>query len=92
MILGTYCPADNIHGDVEKTVEGFVKLGAKRLCGDVPFAAGPDIGNERGFQKGGRQDILPEIKKTVLSVADGFFVFDLCYIRAFDYWDAFKAE
>lgn len=92
MILGAYCPADNIHGDVEKTVEGFVKLGAKRLCGDVPFAAGPDIGNERGFQKGGRQDILPEIKKTVLSVADGFFVFDLCYIRAFDYWDAFKAE
>ncbi|MBQ9530221.1 MAG: S-layer protein, partial [Bacteroidales bacterium] len=90
MLLGAYCPADNIHGEEEKTMEGFAKLGAKRLCGEVPFVAGPDIGNQPGFQNGGRADILPEIAKTMDAVCDGCFIFDLCYIRAFDYWDAFK--
>lgn len=92
MILGAYCPADNVHGDGEKTVEGFVKLGKKRLCGEVPFIAGPDIGNEPGFGKGGRQETIREIRSTVLGEADGFFLFDLCYIRAFDYWDMFTSE
>ena len=87
MLLGTYCPADSIHGDTEKTMEGFARLGRKRLCGDVPFYAGPDIGNEKGFEKGGRGDLLPEIRKTLLKEADGFFLFDLCHIRAFDYWN-----
>lgn len=90
MILGAYCPADNIHGDVEKTMEGFALLGAKRLCGDVPFVAGPDIGNQPGFEKGGRADLLPEIARTMDAACDGCFIFDLCYIRKFDYWDAFK--
>lgn len=89
MILGAYCPAANIHGDTEKTMEGYAKLGRKRLCGDVPFAAGPDIGNEKGFETGDKAGILPEIKETILKEADGFFLFDLCHIRAFDYWDAF---
>lgn len=89
MILGAYCPAANIHGDAEKTMEGYAKLGRKRLCGDVPFAAGPDIGNEKGFETGDKAGILPEIKETILKEADGFFLFDLCHIRAFDYWDAF---
>jgi len=91
MLLGAYCPADNVHGDTEKTMEGFARLGRKRLCGDVPFAAGPDIGNERGFEKGGRGDLFPDIAGTILKEADGLFVFDLCYIRAFDYWDDFAA-
>lgn len=89
MLLGTYCPAANIHGEVEKTMEGYAKLGRKRLCGDVPFYAGPDIGNEKGFERGGRGDVLPEIRETILQEADGFFLFDLCHIRMFDYWDAF---
>jgi len=89
MILGAYCPAANIHGDTEKTMEGYAKLGRKRLCGDVPFAAGPDIGNEKGFETGDKASILPEIKETILKEADGFFLFDLCHIRVFDYWDAF---
>ena len=71
-------------------MEGFATLGRKRLCGAVPFAAGPDLGNEPGFEKGGRQDIIPEIARTLLSSADGLFVFDLCHIRAFDYWQAFS--
>ena len=90
MLLGAYCPAANVHGDTEKTMEGFAKLGRKRLCGDVPFYCGPDIGNEKGFEKGGRGDLLPEIKKTILKEADGFFLFDLCHIRAFDYWDSLR--
>lgn len=88
MLLGTYCPAANVHGDTEKTMEGYARLGRKRLCGEVPFYAGPDIGNEKGFEKGGRGDLLPEIRSTMMQEADGFFLFDLCHIRAFDYWDA----
>lgn len=88
LILGAYCPADQVHGDTEKTMEGFAKLGRKRLCGEVPFYSGPDIGNEKGFEKGGRGDLLPEIRETMLGSADGFFLFDLCHIRAFGYWDA----
>ena len=90
MLLGTYCPAANVHGDTEKTMEGYARLGRKRLCGDVPFYAGPDIGNEKGFEKGARGDLLPEIRSTIMQEADGFFLFDLCHIRAFDYWDAFR--
>ena len=90
MLLGTYCPAANIHGDTEKTMEGFAKLGRKRLCGDVPFAAGPDLGNEKGFENGGQAAILPEIAETILAQADGLFAFDLCHIRAFDYWNAWN--
>ena len=90
MILGAYCPAANIHGDTEKTMEGYAKLGRKRLCGDVPFAAGPDIGNEKGFETGDKAGILPEIKETILKEADGFFLFDLCHIRAFNYWDCLR--
>ena len=90
MILGAYGPADKIHGDGEWTMEGFAKLGRKRLCGDVPFAIGPDIGNGKGFEKGGREDVLPEIAETILAESDGLFIFDLCYIRKFNYWDIFQ--
>lgn len=87
LLLGTYCPAANVHGNGEKTMEGFARLGRKRLCGDVPFYAGPDIGNEKGFEKGGQGALLPEIEATIRQEADGFFLFDLCHIRMFDYWD-----
>ncbi|MCR5547731.1 MAG: family 10 glycosylhydrolase [Bacteroidales bacterium] len=90
MILGTYCPAANVHGRTEKTMEGFAALGRKRLCGAVPFYAGPDIGNEKGFETGDKGDLLPEIKATILGKADGFFLFDLCHIRMYDYWDKLK--
>lgn len=87
MLLGTYCPAAHVHGNEEKTMEGYARLGRKRLCGDVPFYAGPDIGNEKGFEKGGQMALLPEIEATLQREADGFFLFDLCHIRMFDYWD-----
>lgn len=90
MILGAYCPATNIHGDGEKTMEGFARLGRKRLCGDVPFYSGPDIGNEPGFRDGNCGHLMPEITRTMLSEADGLFVFDLCHIRKYDYWEDFS--
>ncbi len=90
MILGAYCSSDSIHGNKEKTMEGFAKLGAKRLCGDVPFYSGPDLGNEPGFRDGGKGDLIPEIVNTMDENSDGFFAFDLCHIRMFDYWDNFK--
>lgn len=90
IFLGAYTPAEDIHGDKEWTMEGFAKLGRKRLCGKTPFACGPDVGNPEGFQGGGRQDVIPEIARTMRTAADGLFVFDLCHIRMYDYWDAFR--
>lgn len=92
MLLGTYCPAANVHGNGEKTMEGFARLGRERLMGVVPFYAGPDLGNEKGFEKGGQGALLPEIVKTMNQEADGSFFFDLCHIRAFDYWNDFQNE
>jgi hypothetical protein len=56
----------------------------------VPFAAGPDIGNGTGFENGRQEALIPDIVKTMLETSDGLFIFDLCHIRMFDYWDAFK--
>ena len=92
MLIGAYGAADRIHGDGEWSMEGFAKLARKRLCGDVPFAIGPDIGNGKGFEKGGREDVLPEICETLLNEADGLFIFDLCHIRKYNYWDSLKIE
>ena len=71
-------------------MEGFAKLGAQRLCGAVPFAAGPDIGNATGFENGHQEALFPDIVSTLLSTGGGLFIFDLCHIRMFDYWDAVK--
>ena len=90
IFLGAYAGTDSVHGSTEWTMEGFAKLGAKRLCGDVPFAAGPDIGNSSGFESGHQEALIPDIVKTMLGASDGLFIFDLCHIRSFDYWDAFK--
>ena len=87
MMLGAYCPADNIYGATEKSSQGFARLGRKRLCGDVPFLSGPDIGNEPGYGKGNQAQTIQSIASVMDREADGFFLFDLCYIRAFDYWD-----
>jgi len=90
IFLGAYAGTSGIHGSTEWTMEGFAKLGAKRLCGAVPFAAGPDIGNGSGFENGHQEALIPDIVKTMLASSDGLFIFDLCHIRMFDYWDAFE--
>lgn len=90
IFLGAYAGTDGVHGSSEWTMEGFARLGAQRLCGDVPFAAGPDIGNGSGFENGKQEALIPDIVQTMLDTSDGLFIFDLCHIRMFDYWDAFK--
>ena len=90
IFLGAYAGTGSIHGSSEWTMEGFAKLGKKRLCGDVPFAAGPDIGNATGFEGGKQEALIPDIVKTMAASADGLFIFDLCHIRMFDYWNAFR--
>jgi hypothetical protein len=93
IFLGAYAGTNGIHGSSEWTMEGFAKLGAKRLCGAVPFAAGPDIGNATGFENGKQEALMPDIVMTMLSACDGgLFIFDLCHIRMFDYWDAFRTS
>lgn len=93
IFLGAYAGKDSIHGSGEWTMEGFAKLGAKRLCGAVPFAAGPDIGNASGFENGKQEALLPDIVSTMLAACDGgMFIFDLCHIRMFDYWNAFQTS
>ena len=90
IFLGAYAGTTGVHGNSEWTMEGFAKLGAKRLCGVVPFAAGPDIGNSSGFENGHQEELIPDIVRTMLDNAGGLFIFDLCHIRMFEYWDAFK--
>ena len=90
IFLGAYAGTTGIHGSGEWTMEGFAKLGAKRLNGAVPFAAGPDIGNGSGFEAGKQDSLIPEIIETMMASAGGLFIFDLCHIRMFDYWDAFE--
>lgn len=90
ILLGAYAGTGNVHGSNEWTMEGFAKLGAKRLCGDVQFAAGPDIGNGSGFNNGHQEALLPDIVMTMMDSADGLFIFDLCHVRMYDYWEAFK--
>ena len=91
IFLGAYAGKDGIHGNTEWTMEGFAKLGAKRLCGVVPFAAGPDIGNGTGFENGKQEALIPEIVSTMMGATNGgLFIFDLCHIRMFEYWNAFK--
>lgn len=89
IFLGAYAGTYAVHGGGEWSMEGFAKLGAKRLCGAVPFAAGPDIGNGSGFESGHQEALIPDIVDTMLSNSDGLFIFDLCHIRMFEYWDAF---
>lgn len=91
IFLGAYAGTGSIHGSGEWTMEGFAKLGGQRLCGAVPFVAGPDIGNSSGFENGKQQALMPDIVGTLLGCSDGLFIFDLCHVRMFDYWDALKA-
>ena len=90
IFLGAYAGTSGVHGSTEWTMEGFAKLGARRLAGAVPFAAGPDIGNGTGFENGHQEALIPDIVDTMLATSGGLFVFDLCHIRMFDYWDAFE--
>jgi uncharacterized lipoprotein YddW (UPF0748 family) len=90
MFIGAYAAATSIWGKNEWTMQGFCSKAREKFKGDVPFAGGPDVGNPTGFQNGGQAAIMPDIVDACINAADGFFVFDLCHIKMYDYWDAFK--
>ena len=90
MFLGAYASADNIYGSGEWTMQGFCEQGRTLLQGDVEFAGGPDIGNSSGWTEGGQAALIPDAIDACISASDGFFVFDICHIKMYDYWDAFK--
>lgn len=90
MFIGAYASATSIWGTNEWSMQGFCSKAAGKFMGDVPFAGGPDVGNSSGFENGGQASIIPDIIDACINASDGFFVFDLCHIKMYDYWDAFK--
>lgn len=91
MIIGAYASASKIYGSSEWYMQGFCSRAETLFAGDVPYVGGPDIGNADGFENGGQQEKIPQIIDACInSCTGGMFVFDLCHIKKFDYWDAFK--
>ena len=90
IFLGAYAGVNSIYGQGEWTMEGFCKQGRELLKGDVSFCGGPDVGNGSGWEEGGQSARIGDAVKVCIDNSDGFFVFDLCHIQMFDYWDAFK--
>lgn len=90
IFLGAYASTDKIYGSGEWTMEGFCKNGRELLKGDVPFSGGPDIGNSSGWTDGGQAAKIPNAIDACINNSDGFFAFDLCHIKMYDYWAAFK--
>ncbi len=76
MLLGCYAASASIYGSL--------------LMGDTVFAGGPDVGNPTGWENGGKSAAIPKTVDACINAADGYFVFDLCHIRMFDYWTPFK--
>ena len=90
IFLGAYASVNNIYGSGEWTMEGFCKNGRELLQGDVPFAGGPDIGNSTGWTDGGQSAKIPDAIDACINNSDGFFAFDLCHVKKYEYWNAFK--
>lgn len=90
MMLGCYAAASSIYGAGEWKMQGFCKNAQTLLAGDTEFAGGPDVGNPTGWEKGEQDAKIPDTIDACINAADGYFVFDLCHIRMYDYWAAFK--
>lgn len=90
MMLGCYAAASSIYGTGEWTMEGFCKNAQSLLSGDTVFAGGPDIGNPTGWTNGDQGNKIPKTIDACINNADGYFVFDLCHIRMYDYWSDFR--
>lgn len=90
IFIGCYAGTDAIYGDGEWTMQGFAKEGMKLIHGDVPCIGGPDVGNSTGFTQGGQDAAVTKSVDAIINEADGYFVFDLCHIRQYNYWNALK--
>lgn len=38
----------------------------------------------------GQSDAVTKSVDAIINVADGYFVFDMCHVREYNYWDALK--
>ena len=90
IFLGAYASTDRVYGTGEWSMQGFCRQGGELLMGDVPYAGGPDIGNSTGWTEGGQAALIPDVVDACINASNGLFVFDLCHLRMYDYWDAFK--
>lgn len=90
MMLGCYAGTGSIYGNGEWTMQGFAKLAKQKIGSGTEVAGGPDVGNATGFESGGQSAVIPKTIDACINSCDGYFVFDLCHIRMYDYWTAFK--
>jgi len=90
MFLGCYAGTTSVYGSTEWTMQGFAKRGMNIISGACECIGGPDIGNASGFEQGGCEKIIPQTVDAIINASDGYFCFDLCHIRMYDYWNAFK--
>lgn len=90
LFLGCYASIQSIYGTTEWTMQGFARLGKNLLMSDTVCIGGPDIGNPEGWQKGGKSAYIPKTLDAIMGEADGYFAFDLCHIRMYGYWIAFR--
>ena len=90
LLLGAYAGTESIYGTGEWTCEGFCRQAQTLLCGDVPFAGGPDVGNPTGWPDGGQGAAVTQTIDACINHADGYFIFDMVHVRQFNYWDAIR--
>lgn len=90
MLLGAYAGVNSIYGTTEWTCQGFCQLAKGKLCGDVKFAGGPDVGNSTGYENGGQGAAVTKTIDACINVADGYFLFDMVHVRDYNYWSACK--
>lgn len=90
MLLGCYASTDKVYGSGEWSMQGFCTQARKLLGANVKFAGGPDVGNGTGFENGGQHQAVQNSVDACANASDGYFVFDMCHIREFDYWNGFK--
>ena len=48
------------------------------------------ICNSTGWTDGGQSAKIPDAIDACINNSDGFFAFDLCHVKKYDYWNAFK--
>lgn len=90
LLVGCYAGASSVYGSGEWTMQGFCKQARKVLGSNVKFAGGPDVGNSTGFENGGQHTAVQQSVDACYNASNGYFVFDMCHVRKFDYWNDFK--
>ncbi len=90
MLLGAYAGVNSIYGTNEWTCQGFCQLAKAKLCGDVKFAGGPDVGNSTGYENGGQGAAVTKTVDACINSSDGYFLFDMVHVRNYNYWNACK--